>query len=60
VFSACEIDKAGQNYQPRGVASGFPNQNSTTFDVGVGPADHLVFSLYPGSTTAALLAPRPP
>jgi hypothetical protein len=59
VFTGCEIDKAGQNYQLRAVASGFPNQNSAMFDVGVGPADHLVFTQYPGATTPALLAPQP-
>lgn len=52
-FTGCSIDKAGEGYRLRAAVVGTPAAvvTSPSFDVTVGPAHHLAFTVEPGSGT---------
>lgn len=50
-FTGCSIDKAGEGYRLHAAVSGSPAAvvTSPPFDVTVGPAHHLAFTVQPGA-----------
>ncbi|MCW2680198.1 MAG: repeat-containing protein [Frankiales bacterium] len=50
-FTGCSIDKAGEGYRLHAAVSGTPAAvvTSPPFDVSVGPAHHLAFTVQPGA-----------
>lgn len=60
-YSGCAIDKVGSNYRLRAYAgtNTAGGALSDPFSVAVGPADHLVFTQYPGTPTTTTLYPQP-
>jgi trimeric autotransporter adhesin len=59
-FSGCAIDKVG-TYTLTATADGLDSAESTTIDVTLGPAHHLVFvnTAFAAVANAALLVPQP-
>ena len=59
-FSGCAIDKTG-TYTLTATATGLVSAESTTVDVSVGAADHLVFTntAFAATVSGALLTPQP-
>ncbi len=57
-FAGCSINTIG-SYQIRASTAGATPVDTASFDVVVGPADHLVFTSYPAHGTTSALSPQP-
>jgi len=53
-FGGCKIDKAGSNYQLHAADGSLTVADSTAFNIAVGPANKLVFTQQPVSSTGGI------